>query len=62
MDWHEKYTNDEINKLLDKLLDWVSDHLDGWYNSSYASKEDLIKVYLRLGFHEDDVREWYEEV
>lgn len=61
MAWHNDYTNAEIENLLTNMCNWIGEHLDSEYNCGNIEElEDLINIYVDMGFHEDEVRSWYD--
>ena len=61
MAWHDDYTNAEIETLLTNMCNWISEHLDDNYNwRNIKELEELIETYVDMGFHEDEVRSWYD--
>ena len=60
MAWHDEYTNAEIENLLTSMCNWIGERLDDNYNWGNAYREELIKIYVDMGFHEDEVRSWYD--
>ena len=60
MTWHKDYTNAEIENLLTNMCNWIGEHLDNDYNwGNIKEREELIGIYDDMGFHEDEVRSWY---
>ena len=59
MAWHDDYTNVEIESLLTNMCNWIGEHLDENYNWGDLDRDELIKTYVDMGFHEDEVRSWY---
>jgi hypothetical protein len=59
MAWHDDYTNTEIENLLTNMCNWIGEHLDDNYNWGDLDREELIKTYVDMGFHEDEVLSWY---
>ena len=61
MAWYDDYTNAEIETLLTNMCNWISEHLDDNYNwGNIKELEELIETYVDMGFHEDEVRSWYD--
>lgn len=60
MTWHNDYTNAEIENLLTNMCNWIGEHLDENYNWGDLDCDELIKTYVDMGFHEDEVRSWYD--
>jgi len=60
MAWHDDYTNVEIENLLTNMCSWIGEHLDENYNWGDLDRDELIKTYVDMGFHEDEVRSWYD--
>ena len=60
MAWHSDYTNAEIESLLTNMCSWIGEHLDESYNWGDLEREELIKTYVDMGLHEDEVRSWYD--
>lgn len=61
MKWHDDYTNAEIENLLTNMCNWIGEHLDESYNcGNIKDCEELIGIYVDMGFHEDEVRSWYD--
>ena len=60
MAWHDDYTNAEIENLLTNMCNWICEHLDDYYNWGGSNLEELIETYINMGFHEDEVRSWYD--
>lgn len=60
MAWHNDYTNAEIENLMTNMCNWIGEHLDDYYNYGGADMERLIETYVDMGFHEDEVRSWYD--
>lgn len=61
MNWHKDYTKKEIENLLTNMCNWIGEHLDDYYNyGNIADLEELIGIYVDMGFHEDEVRSWYD--
>ena len=60
MAWHDEYTNAEIETLLTNMCNWIGEHLDDNYNWGNAYREELVKTYVDMGFHEEEVRSWYD--
>ena len=61
MTWHDDYTNAEIENLLCNMCSWIGDHLDAECNcGNIKEREELIGIYVDMGFHEDEVRSWYD--
>ena len=60
MTWHNDYTNAEIENLLTNMCNWIGEHLDENYNYGDLDREELIGTYVDMGFHEDEVRSWYD--
>jgi hypothetical protein len=60
MAWHDDYTNTEIESLLTNMCNWIGEHLDENYNWGDLEREELIKIYVDMGLHEDEVRSWYD--
>ena len=61
MAWHDDYTNAEIENLLCNMCSWIGEHLDVQYNCGKNKKrEELIRIYVDMGLHEDEVRSWYD--
>ena len=61
MAWHNDYTNAEIENLLTNMCNFIGEHLDMHYNcGNIKEREDLINIYVDMGFHEDKVRSWYD--
>lgn len=61
MNWHKDYTKKEIENLLTNMCNWIGEHLDMYYNyGNIADLEKLIGIYVDMGFHEDEVRSWYD--
>lgn len=61
MAWHNDYTNTEIENLLTNMCNFISEHLDMNYNcGNIEEREDLINIYVEMGFYEDEVRSWYD--
>lgn len=58
MTWHKDYTNAEIENLLTNMCNWK--HLDENYNWGDLDREELVGIYVDMGFHEDEVRSWYD--
>ena len=59
MKWHDDYTNAEIENLLTNMCNWIGEHLDDDYNYGNLDYEELINIYIDMGFHEDEIRSWY---
>ena len=59
MAWHDDYTNVEIESLLTNMCNWIGEHLDENYNWGDLDRDELIKTYVDMGFHEDEVLSWY---
>ena len=60
MKWHDDYTINEIEHLMTEMCNWIGEHLDDCYNCSNITElEELISIYVDMGFHEDEVRSWY---
>lgn len=60
MAWHDDYTNAEIETLLTNMCSWIGEHLDDNYSWGNADREELVEIYVDMGFHEDEVRSWYD--
>ena len=61
MTWHNDYTNAEIENLLTNMCNFIGEHLDNCYNfGNIDDLEELIRIYVDMGFHEDEVRSWYD--
>ena len=61
MTWHKDYTNTEIENLLTNMCSWIGERLDNDYNwRNIKAREELIGIYVDMGFHEDEVRSWYD--
>lgn len=61
MNWHKDYTNEEIENLLTNMCNFIGEHLDDDYNwGNIDDLEELIGIYVDMGFHEDEVRSWYD--
>ena len=64
MAWHDDYTNAEIENLLTNMFNWIGEHLDDNYNWGDLNREELVEelveTYVDMGFHEDEVRSWYD--
>ena len=61
MTWHNDYTNAEIENLLTNMCNFIGEHLDNDYNfGNIDDLEELIRIYVDMGFHEDEVRSWYD--
>ena len=61
MAWHDEYTKAEIENLMTNMCNWIGTHLDDYYNyGDIVCREALIDTYVELGFHEDEVRSWYD--
>ena len=60
MAWHDDYTNVEIENLLTNMCNWIGEHLDENYNWGDLDRDELLKTYVDMGFHEDEVRSWYD--
>lgn len=60
MNWHKDYTNEEIENLLTNMCNWIGEHLDESYNFGNVNRDELINIYVDMGFHEDEVRSWYD--
>ena len=60
MAWHDDYTKAEIENLLTNMCNWICEHLDDYYNWGGSNLEELIETYINMGFHEDEVRSWYD--
>lgn len=61
MAWHDDYTNAEIESLLTNMCNWIGEHLDNDYNwGNIKECEELIRIYVDMGLHEDEVRSWYD--
>ena len=59
--WNNDYTMAEMNSLITNMLNYISEHIDGYYNcGNIADREALINIYTNLGFHKDEVESWYE--
>ena len=42
------------------MCNWTGEHLDDNYNWGNTNREELIETYVDMGFHEDEVRSWYD--
>lgn len=60
MTWHNDYTNAEIENLLTNMCNWIGEHLDESYNFGNVNRDELINIYVNMGFHKDEVRSWYD--
>lgn len=61
MNWHKDYTNAEIENLLTNMCNWIGEHLDNCYNfGNIDDLEELVGIYVDMGFHENEVRSWYD--
>lgn len=61
MAWHKDYTNAEIENLLTNMCNWIGEHLDNCYNfGNIDDLEELVGIYVDMGFHENEVRSWYD--
>lgn len=61
MKWHDDYTNAEIENLLTNMCGRIGDYLDAEVNcGNIKDREELIGIYVDMGFHEDEVRSWYD--
>ena len=61
MKWHDNYTIDEIEYIMTKMCDWIGEQLDNDYNwGDITDREELVRTYIDMGFHENEVREWYD--
>lgn len=61
MAWHNDYTNAEIENLLTNMCNWIGEHLDNCYNfGNIDDLEELVGIYIDMGFHENEVRSWYD--
>lgn len=61
MSWHDDYTNAEIENLLTNMCNFIGEHLDMHYNCGNIKElNDLVNLYVDMGFHEDEVRSWYD--
>ena len=61
MNWHDDYTNTEIEMILTNMLNWIGEHKDEEYNmGSIKDLNELVEFYVNMGFHEDEVRSWYD--
>ena len=55
------YTSDEIENIIDNLLDIVVSMVDDTYNcGDIADKASILQYFTDIGFHKEDVMEWYE--
>lgn len=61
MAWHDEYTNAEIETLLTNMCNWIGEHLDDNYSWGNSDREELVETYVDMGFHEDEVRSWYDQ-
>ena len=60
MTWHDDYTNAEIETLLTNMCNWIGEHLDDNYSWGNSDREELVETYVDMGFHEGEVRSWYD--
>ena len=42
------------------MCSWIGEHLDDNYSWSNSDREELVEIYVDMGFHEDEVRSWYD--
>lgn len=57
--WINRYTIEEMERIMDNMFDFVSGELENEYNYGITDKNELIQKFIDMGFKEDDIREWY---
>ena len=62
MSWNDRYTIEEMNKIISNLLNIVCSMVEDWYNfdMNTENKEEVVGYFTNLGFHGDEVARWYE--
>ena len=59
--WYSDYTLAEINNIVTNMLNYISEHVDEYYNcGNIEDRKALINIYTDFGFHKDEVESWYE--
>lgn len=64
MSWSDRYTIEEMNKIISNLLNIVCSMVEDWYNfdMSTENKEEVVGYFTNIGFDEKEVESWYDWV
>ena len=62
MSWSDRYTIEEMNKIISNLLNIVCSMVEDWYNfdMNTENKEEVVGYFTNIGFDKKEVESWYD--
>ena len=58
--WHDDYTIDELEIIINNLLIYTSDKIDDDYNWGTRTMDEVKEFWSDIGFHQDEIDTWYD--